>query len=614
MIWVATETPREIQDITIKFHDANGFEPDKETYWEYVIPGQKIWAKIHEQSKKDKETEKLYKQVNQYIDRGSASKEDLTTLTSTLGNPSQYDQVKEIVGDAFNYLGKDRGGWPSAIFEWKKSDMILVRGQDQALTADPDMSTIAGHSIEVNSSGGNATICVDNLIMVKEGALRGTYYYKTLMEDDEGWLSSSSEPSMRIKVDKKDIVLDDIYVPGEKDLLRIRNKRIYRIGGTSTEWLHVGDMMPEKDQFFDNVSEENLGLAIPEDAYGPPKAKVMKRIGNNMYYGNITDRLDTRMPYRMYQSEAFCPFRVSDFKCIDIPETKGSGITGITEHYNHVWVFTSDGLWTTTRMLTTPIFRSDQGCIAKKSIQVSDFGVIWLSRKGLMIGDISGIDRKFFTHVNPLFDSYTESQLANSIGLIDGDYYYLFYNAARSKGTYNDDAAHATAVAASKGICMYLPDRSFSELTGPFDVSSIEKFDGRDDNDDIYYGRSDGSIFKMFSGNDDNGTAIATVLRTRDFATPGSQYSKYLKAFYISMANLSDTDSVLTITPYCDQVAKAALNTITATTTTIKTYVEKGQQGLWGTHQSILLAGTGRHKITEMTMKVKPEADAEYLP
>jgi hypothetical protein len=254
-------------------------------------------------------------------------------------------------------------------------------------------------------------------------------------------------------------------------------------------------------------------------------------------------------------------------------------------------------------MMTTPIWRSEQGCIAKKSIQVSDFGVIWLARKGLMIGDISGMDRKFFDHVNPIFDAYTESQLASAISVMDGDYYYLFYDATNRKG-----------------ICIYLPDRSFSELTGssdgegPFDVNSISRWDGRDDNDDIYYGRSNGSIFKMFNGDDDNGTAITTSLRLRDFTTPGAIYHKYMKAFYVGMSNLGTANATLAITPYCDQIARSALNTITATTTTIKTYVEKGHQGLWGTHQSILLEGTNRHKITEMMMKVKPEPDAEYLP
>lgn len=596
-IWIATDTPRNIQDVTIKVHASvgGGAEPDRENYWEYKIPGQQIWAKIHEQGKKDKETEKLYKQINQYIDRESASKEDLSTFFGTLTNPSQYDQVKELVTDTFNYLGKDRGGWPSAVFGWKRSDMMQVRGN--TVVADPDMSAITGHSVEVSSSGGNATICVDNFIMIKEGSLRGTYYYKCLLEDDEGFLSASSEPSLPIRVEKKNVVLDNVYTPGSRSLVRVKSKRIYRIGGASTEWLHVGNMMPSKTQFFDNVREENLGLALPEDAYGPPKAKVMRRIGNNMYYGNITDRLNTRLPYRLYQSEAFCPFRVNDFKCIDIPETKGSGITGLAGHYNHVIVFTSDGMWSTTRMLTTPVFRSDQGCVAKRSIVVSDFGVIWLSQNGLRIGDVSGVDRKFFTHVNPLFDSYTEEQLKNAIGILDGDYYYLFYDTS-----------------SNLGICMYLPDRSFSQLTGPFDVNSVCQWDGAEDSNEIYYGRNNGTIFQMFSGDDDDGTAITTSLRLRDFTTPGMQYTKYLKAFYVSMANLTGTDATLAITPYVDQIARSALSTITATTTTIKTYVEKAEQGLWGTHQSLLLTGTNRHKITEMMMKVKPEPDAEYLP
>ncbi len=593
-IWMASPDAKTIKDVVIKFHANTGVEdaPDRGNYWEYTIPGMQIAGKLRDQELKDKETGSFWKALKN-ADIDDVKRGDLATFAGR-NNPQNASEVKDFITDTIKFLGKDRGGWPSATFEWSRSDMILVRNNE---AGSPSMANIAGHTIEVSSVAGNATICVDNLIMIKEGALTGKYYYKVVLEDDEGYLSNSSEPSLPIRVDKKDAVLTNIYVPNTNELKRIKNKRIYRIGGISTEWLHVGDMLPNKTTFYDNVPERNLGLILPDDAYGPPKAKVMKRIGNNMYYGNVEDRFQNKIPYRLYKSEAFIAFRVSDFSCIDIPETKGSGITGIAEYYGHIAVWTSDSLWTTTQALNTPVFRSHRGCVAKRSIAVSDYGLIWLSRAGLMMGNISQVDEKFFLPINPLFETYTEKQLSNAVGVVIGIYYYLFYDSSNKKGV----------------VCN-LVDRTFSELTGnAFDVMSLSLWDGRDDTDNLYYGRSNGTIFEMFNGTTDNGTAINTVLRTKDFTFPGLQFEKHLKAFYLAGAKLTSTNANVTVAGYANQATLNDMGTITFASTAVKSFVDKTPQGTFGSHMGIKLIGTNRHKITEMLIKIHTEADTETM-
>jgi len=596
-MWIASPDIKTVQDVTIKIHGDVGGALNRDSYYEYTIHGQEMAAKLREQAKQDKETEETMGSITQIFNSdGENRKEDLATLYGTLTNPNQAGEVKEFVSNAIRYLGKDRGGWPSSVFSWKRSDMIAVKHDSAA----PDLTSVRGWSIEVTSNGGEATIVVDNLVMIKEGALKGSYHYKLLMEDDEGFLSSSSEPSIVRKVDRKDIVLTKIYTPSEHDLKRVKNKRIYRIGGMSTEWKHVADMAPDATKLVDKVSDEDTGLIMPPDAYAPPKAKVMTSIANCMYYGNVVDRFDNKIPYRMYKSEAFCPFRVSDFSCIDIPEKKGSGITGLADYYNHIVIWTSDSMWTTARGLSTPVKRSSKGNIARRSIVVSDYGIIWLSRDGLMIGDISSVNDRFFAPINSLFEDYTETELSTAVGVMIDKFYYLFYNFS--------DAGTGDAI-----VCK-LDEGTFSELTGPFDVRSICKWDGSGDYNDVYYGRSSGKIYKMFDGEDDDGTAISTILQTKDFSTPGIQYDKFMRAFYVSTANLGTANATLTPTIYADQSHTATLSVITATSTNVKTYAEKSSQGAVGTHLGVKVDGVGRHKITQMLMKIQPEEDSEYSP
>jgi hypothetical protein len=601
-IWIASPKPTAITVVRIKFHGNDGSNnADRNNYWYHEITGQELAWGLREQVLRDSAASKQAQAIQkQYAE---LQKSDLTTKIQALTNPANKDIIETYFRDAIRIKGVDRGGWQSGTFSWKRKNMILSK--DSGTNRVPDFADIRGISVEITGEAGGAQICVDNLIMKKEGSLNGTYYYKTVLEDEEGYLSPSTEPSLPVVAAQEDVVLNNIYVPNAQDSKRVFNKRIYRIGGTSSEWRHVGDVAVDKDTFLDNVIEENAKNVLPEEAYAPPQAKVMKNIGNSMYYANIVSRLGETLPYRVMVSEAFAPFRVNDFKAVDIPErNKGGGVTGIEEYYGNILVWTADSLHTTTMGLTEPpIHRSDKGCIAKRSVTKTDYGVVWLSREGLMMGDQSRVDDKWFEPVNSLFESYTETQLENAIGLYRDRYFYLFYDSSLRKGL----------------VC-YMPDRLFSELggssdsTGPFDVHSVSHWDGQGDLNDIYYGRSNGTIYKMFDGNTDDGTAITTKVKTMSFSHPGHQHDKQFRSAYISTRKIASSDVTLTPKVYADEVLSETMPIVTATLTSVKTIVTKGGQGNTGTHLAYEVDGVNRHMISQITMKVTPEPDTEYLP
>ena len=162
----------------------------------------------------------------------------------------------------------------------------------------------------------------------------------------------------------------------------------------------------------------------------------------------------------------------------------------------------------------------------------------------------------------------------------------------------------------------YLPDKLFGELqSDAFDVTSVCKWEGREDNDDIYFGRTNNTICKMFDGETDNGTAITTELTTKDFSQPGIMHDKYVKVLYVAAATMNAT-SCSTVTPQIN-VQQSSIETIlaiTANTTTIKTFVSKAGQGDYGTHVGFTLGGKNRHKLVEMVLKVETEEDVEFIP
>lgn len=606
-LWIASPEPQAVSEIVIKLHGglASG-RSDPNNFWEYRISGHELWAKWKDQENKEKEV----KEVAKYIKKGiqNFKKYGLKSLAGLPAGTLGQDTLSEYIDIGMQYLGKDRGGWPCGTFTWRRKDMLLQRASfttgTEGTAGTPVWSDIRGHTFEVVGSGGKAEVCFDNFFMKTKGALNGTYYYKMMLEDDDGFLSASTYPSEKVQVEEQNVQLENIYIPHAADKLKVPAKRIYRIGGSSTEWRHAGTIDVNRDKYYDNKPDEDLGLLAPTDAYSPPQAKVMKAIGNIMYYGNVRTRYNELLPYRLYRSEPYCAYRVSEFDEIDLPESKGAGITGIEGWYNHVLVWTSDSMYTCDNLLSQPpIFRYAEGCIAKRSVAVSDYGVIWLSRNGLMKGTISDVDETFFRPINVLFSSYTETELEDAIGFVRGNYYYLFYDHANGKG-----------------ICCYLPERLFSELSGPFDVYSAHLCNGGDDNDVVYYGRNSGEICRMFYGMTDNGTAITTTLRSKDFTEPGIMYDKYLSAQYMVTANMysavgtnTNTTTLLTVNGYCNQTSVDTMPVISAAPgTALKSFANKAIQGDWGQLIGFGISGTNRHKITELAIKIEPEQDTEY--
>jgi len=306
----------------------------------------------------------------------------------------------------------------------------------------------------------------------------------------------------------------------------------------------------------------------------------------------------------VYRSESHCGYRVHDFSSIDIPETMGKGVTAIEQYYNHVVIWTADSMWTTPMGLDgIPVLRSNRGCIARRSVAMTDRGLIWLSRDGLMVGNISQVDDSFFLPINSIFEDYTEDELEKAIGFVRDKYYYLFYDASKRKG-----------------ICCYLPDQAFSEICsttadsttqGAFDVHSIALWRGGTDSDEIYYGRSNGEIYRMFYGETDNGTSIWTHLRTKDFSEPGIQHDKSLAASYWSIASLHTATYTATVTPavYCNQTSVDTMPIISAVKTSFRSFAQPAIQGDYGQFIGVTAQGLNRHKIAHITMKIEPKPD-----
>lgn len=603
-IWIATpeQQAQNIDRVYIRIHGSNGTLLDPETYIEYSISGQELIATLKEARDEQTEFKKLLHDIKKYYKH--RPQDVVSTLAKTFVDPAMRGQVQAFIQQGIEYLGADRGGWPSAIFSWKRKDMTVCENSSSGRQFN--MAEVRGISIELVAKGSGATICVDNFMMKKDGALNGDYQYVVMLEDNDGNLSPSSDFSKVQRISNSDAVLTNIYVPSGANKSRVVNKRIYRIGGTSSELRHVGDCAVSNSQYFDNLPDNKLGTVAPEDAYAPPICKVMEPFDNIMYYGNIVkDRFNESYPFRIVCSEPFVPFRVSDYSALDISEDgqRGGGVVAMKGFYNYLCVWTDCGFYTVPKALAgPPVFRFPRGCIARDSVAVTPYGIVWLSREGLMLGDISRVDDNYFKPVNKLFEKYTENELSNAKGFCVGQYYYLFYDQVFSAST-------------GKGICCYLPERTFSELSGPFDIGSFMKWDGSGDGNDVYIGRGNGKIYKLFDGPTDDGTAITTTLRTRDFSHPGIQYDKWLKSFYLSVANLYTAYNT-TITPsvYVNGTAKETMPTWTATSTSIRTFVQPAIMGDEGTHIGINLSGTNPHKITEMALKVEIEEDVEYKP
>ena len=158
---------------------------------------------------------------------------------------------------------------------------------------------------------------------------------------------------------------------------QVDKKRLYRIGGTLTDFTLVAELARTTTTYIDKLSDTEIDGRILDSVHNSEApvglAYLVESYG--IFFGAIGDSL--------YYSRKGYPNAWPEANYIDFEAV----ITGIGSVANGIIVFTRYKSWVITGTSTTTFVRyplgGDQGCVSHQSIQQLKGSIIWMSTDGV---------------------------------------------------------------------------------------------------------------------------------------------------------------------------------------------------------------------------------------
>jgi len=585
---------------------------DSDRYWEYTVDYGQIQEKILQFQNIQKTLVDMYNKVK---DGG----DDLTR--------AYYEHMMMETGgltdqdtDKLAYIGEDEEGWHTFLLRWKFKDLIWH--PKEGVSGAPAKQYLAGYQLAVTAGGKVAKLNFNDWTLQAKGALKGKYWYRIVYEDDEGYYSAPSDISNAIECTGSDAIISGIQDVSTVDT-RIRSKALLRLGGLHAGvWSKVKDLAPDMTSTVDKLSDDDVMPFTEEFYYPPPKARYMRVLGNHAWYINIKDRWNREKPSRGYKSRAFAPFQVGDYDCFDIRPEDGDELTGIGEYMGLVVLTKDHSIWTMDKELSqAPMLRTEEaGIIAAKSLCIGSYGIIGMSHKGVIRGNLTQWNFTFGNDIRGAHSDISTEALANAVGFVRDDYYYIFFGSDTN----------------NLGYACYLPTGQWVGLRN-ITCEAVCLLEGSGEYNRVLYGDHVGYVNYMFKGDTDFGQAIASQFHTMNFITAKIDRRQFLRSVswlgrYLSVSSgaggtpfIIGTDIIgtgiigdggggaiyptVTLTPYKDGVAGTVLTTTSLTTEALALTALTFGQGEEGHVLAIKGVGQGRYAITDLLLDVwlRPE-------
>lgn len=234
---------------------------------------------------------------------------------------------------------------------------------------------------------------------------------------------------------------------------------------------------------------------------------------------------DSDNPSRLYYSAGGS--QIDDFSTgngggwIDVAKNDGDRITSIYFFQNTILISKNRSWWkfsfTAAGLPQLELITNEIGCISYRTVKMVNNSVWFLAmRDGRpVVGSIGNVQNYF----NAL--RYTEQSLKISTGaLLDSANVMYLENACAFtfRNIYGVCLAHGSSTTNNK---VFAYDARFNAWLGVWDNINANAFFTYQDasgNEDLYYcSETSGYVVKMFTGTDDNGTAISWKIQTKNF-------------------------------------------------------------------------------------------------
>ena len=298
--------------------------------------------------------------------------------------------------------------------------------------------------------------------------------------------------------------------------------------------------------FFDtgSVTPSEFTLTPTADSTGGPIAKYVERFQDRLVFAGISGEPSKLLiSGRAPNQEKFDISFGGNF--LEIEPDAGDNIVQIKTFSDRIIVFKQRSIWQVTLTseqignfsVTTPTLKlitSSHGCIAPRSVVAVEGDVYFLSRRGVnSLGYKTGVSfdllqsGEISLKIRTFFDGLTSSQKTNAVAVYKDKKYLLAFPGLNKTMVFDTERA---------------------AWTGPWSVDAqvFEVFFDGSNNEHLLYGNDDSVNVDEYSSDfvDDKGTAIQTILKTRQEDFGDWSLFKNIKNIFTEFRNITGLVSV----------------------------------------------------------------------
>lgn len=234
---------------------------------------------------------------------------------------------------------------------------------------------------------------------------------------------------------------------------------------------------------------------------------------------------DSANPSRMYYSAGGS--QIDDFSTgngggwIDVSKNDGDSITSIRFYQNHIVIWKHRSIWqfdfTSTGLPQLQLITTEVGCESHRTTRIANNDMLFLAKKDGRAAVYSlGNVQQYFNALRT-----TEKSLPISTGsYLDSANLAYLQNACAYyfRNLYILVIAHGSSTTNNKAFPF---DTRFNAWLGRWDninANDLFPYQDANGNEELYYADdTSGYIVKLFTGTDDNGTAVSWQIQTKNF-------------------------------------------------------------------------------------------------
>jgi len=545
------------------------------------------------------------KDLTAFDDGSTSGTNDYISLFLIRGVYANFDSCTLEVGDGgstncYRIVLSGLSEWtatsaPDVAFEFKirKSDFTAAGGTE-------NWNAITGVKFTIDAAAAvQAQIIVDFLRLEKAGPTTadsgvagnpdGTYYYRVTFVTQDGWESDPSVVSDAVTVVTNSINLTNIPVPGST---RIASKKIYRLGGSSAEWRLLTILYDRTTTTYtDDIADGNLG-DLQDIIEGQPYIpKCLTVHDKAVVIANLTSPDGTVYPCGVMVSEEESVDIYDHDNFFEIEADMGGVIHWTISAMDFIFVGKSNSIWKFDPLdLSIPPRNLSRiyGGVGPLAVAGGDNEIYFLDGAKRVIS----FNGSFFENIGEA-SQIRQSSVQNYLDLIPTAYIQLcwmrYYDNFLLVGVPQTGDTYPTLI-----LAYYVPKQIWIVISGwPARCAYSEKISGVNT---LHLGHpTTGFVYNGFSGNNDAGTSITSIIQTADGDFGLSEVRKdYAKCFLFGK-KLTSTTATLTIEPYID-IADSALDISLSVDSTVHNRFEipMPQMGYAGTFLGMKITTTER--------------------